>query len=93
MKMSRESATKKAVQDLSSRLGIGEDEIAVANAEDTEFRDMSLGAAASGEVASQMISYGWTITLSANGKSYEYRGDKYQLRLFNFNGGNHLIVG
>ena len=93
MKMNRDSATKKAIEDLSTRLGVNETEISVSSAEDKEFRDMSLGAAATGEVAAQMISYGWTIVLSHSGKSYEYRGDKYQLRLFNFNGSNHLIVG
>ncbi len=52
---------------------------------------MSLGAPASDEMSAQMISTGWTINLSAEGKNYEYRGDKYQLRLCGFKGTNYVI--
>ena len=37
-------------------------------------------------MSAQMISSGWQIKLGANGKTYEYRADKYQLRLHNFKG-------
>jgi hypothetical protein len=53
---------------------------------------MSLGAAAGDEMSAQMISSGWQIELSAGGKTYDYRADKYQLRLKGFNGTNHIIV-
>jgi hypothetical protein len=52
---------------------------------------MSLGAPESDEMAAQMIATGWEIDLKANGKSYEYRADKYQLRAKGFNGKNHLV--
>ena len=52
---------------------------------------MSLGAATVGEMSAQMISSGWQIDLAANDKRYEYRADKYQLRLHNFNGANYVI--
>lgn len=58
---------------------------------DKEFPDMSLGAAETGEMSAQMISSGWQINLGVNGKSYEYRADKYQLRLHNFEGQNYVI--
>ena len=58
---------------------------------DSEFPDMSLGASENGEMSAQMISSGWRIKLGAAGKTYEYRADKYQLRLHNFNGANHVI--
>jgi len=57
-----------------------------------DFPDMSLGAPVDGEMAAQMISSGWQIELSAGGKTYEYRADKYQLRLKGFNGTNYVIV-
>ena len=38
-----------------------------------------------------MISSGWKINLDAGGKNYEYRGDKYQLRLKDFNGRNYKV--
>jgi hypothetical protein len=52
---------------------------------------MSLGAPAADEMSAQMISNGWQINLSASGKNYEYRADKYQIRLRGFNGSNYII--
>ena len=40
-----------------------------------------------------MIATGWEIGLKANGKSYEYRADKYQLRAKGFEGKNYLVKG
>ena len=54
---------------------------------------MSLGAPADGEFAAQMIANGWEFELGHGGKNYEYRGDKYQLRLRNFKGKNYLVAG
>ncbi|NNE67246.1 MAG: hypothetical protein HKN33_11830 [Pyrinomonadaceae bacterium] len=93
MKLSKESAVEHAKTDLAGRLSKTADEISIKSVKDEEFRDMSLGATATGEVAAQMISYGWRIVLAADGKEYEYRGDKYQLRLVGFNGQNHLVIG
>ena len=91
MGFTKDSAVEKAKHDLASRLGIGEGEVEVGSVQDKDFPDMSLGAPANGEMSAQMISSGWEINLSAAGKDYEYRADKYQLRLRGFKGENHLI--
>lgn len=91
MGFSKENLADLAKKDLAERLNIGESEISVANIEDKDFPNMSLGAPSNGEMAAQMISSGWKIELATDGKSYEYRGDKYQLRLHNFNGENFVI--
>ena len=52
---------------------------------------MSLGAPVADEMSAQMIASGWQITLEAGGKSYGYRADKYQLRLFDFEGENYIV--
>jgi hypothetical protein len=91
MKFTRESALERAKTDLAGRLGVDESEIGQTAITHRDFPDMSLGAAEKGEMAAQMISTGWQITLAARGRHYEYRGDKYQLRLHNFNGENFVI--
>jgi hypothetical protein len=93
MKFDQDSAVQKAKQDLAARLGVKESDISVGSIASKEFPDMSLGAPSDGEMSAQMISNGWTIDLGYNGKSYEYRGDKYQLRLKGFKGKNYLIAG
>jgi len=90
--MTRESAVENARNDLASRLNVDVGSISEKSVSDKEFRDMSLGAAVDGEMAAQMIAYGWIIELESGGKTYEYRADKYQLRLHNFNGANHVVV-
>jgi hypothetical protein len=91
MSFTKESAAAAAKRDLASRLGVTEGDIKDISVDDTDFPDMSLGAATSGEMSAQMISSGWKIKLGANGDKYEYRADKYQLRLHNFNGKNYVI--
>lgn len=91
MGLTKDSATEQAKRDLAGRLGINESEVKVASVREKDFPDMSLGAPASGEMSAQMISTGWEINLAAGGKNYEYRADKYQLRLRNFKGANHVI--
>ncbi len=91
MKFSKETSLERAKKDLAHRLGTVENEISHISTLDFEFRDMSLGASADGEMAAQMISNGWKIQLKANGKNFEYRGDKYQLRLHDFKGKNYLV--
>ncbi|QYO65949.1 hypothetical protein [Leptolyngbya sp. 7M] len=93
MKFDKETAIEKAKGDLASRLGVRASEISVVSATSKEFPDMSLGAPAEGEFAAQMIASGWEIRLAHNGKEYDYRGDKYQLRLRGFKGKNYLIAG
>jgi hypothetical protein len=93
MSFTKDSAAAAAKSDLATRLGVDESEIRQISVQDTEFSDMSLGAAANGEMAAQMISSGWKIKLGANGHDYEYRADEYQLRLHNFKGKNYVIKG
>ena len=88
MGFTKESAVDAAKNDLAKRLNLGPDDIKVSGTSDEDFPDMSLGAAEKGEMSAQMISSGWKIKLDAGGKNYEYRGDKYQLRLKNFDGKN-----
>ncbi len=92
MVLNKESVVDRAKQDLAERLKVSESEIEKHSVNDQEFPDMSLGAPAKGEMSAQMISNGWRIMLRSGGKDYEYRGDKYQLRLVNFGGANHVVV-
>ncbi len=93
MKFDKETATERAIEDLANRLGVEASEISAVSATSKEFPDMSLGAPTDGEFAAQMIANGWEIRLKHNGKQYDYRGDKYQLRLSDFNGKNYLVAG
>ena len=90
MGFTKESAVERAKTDLAARLGIGEADIQDQVSE-RDFPDMALGAAEPGEMAAQMISSGWQIDLIAGVKTYEYRADKYQLRLYNFEGRNYVV--
>ncbi|HTH38745.1 MAG TPA: hypothetical protein VL572_12295 [Pyrinomonadaceae bacterium] len=92
MGFTQESAVERAKQDLAKRLGINESEIGEGTVSKVDFPDMSLGAPAEGEVSAQMISTGWRINLNAMDKNYEYRADKYQLRLKGSDGANLVIV-
>jgi hypothetical protein len=92
MGFTQESAVERAKQDLAKRLGINESEIGEGTVSKVDFPDMSLGAPAEGEVSAQMISTGWRINLNAKDKNYEYRADKYQLRLKGSDGENQVIV-
>ncbi|HEV7701517.1 MAG TPA: hypothetical protein VGO43_14905 [Pyrinomonadaceae bacterium] len=90
MPFSQESAVARAKSDLAARLNISEKEI-VESVRERDFPDMVLGAPIAGEMAAQMISSGWQIDLDASGKRYDYRADKYQLRLHNFEGVNYVL--
>ena len=72
-------------------LGVSEAEVSVTNVAEKDFPDMSLGAPEADEMSAQMISTGWQFDLEAGGRSYEYRADKYQLRLRGYEGRNHLV--
>ena len=91
MSFTRESAIERAKGDLAKRLNVDAAEVKELGVSDKDFPDMSLGAPVNGEMSAQMISSGWRIELGTNGKTYEYRADKYQLRLHNFNGTNYVI--
>ncbi len=91
MSFTKESAVQRAKRDLAGRLNIAESEIETVSASEKDFPDMSLGAPAEDEMSAQMISSGWSINLKAKGKKFDYRADKYQLRLRGYNGTNHII--
>lgn len=91
MGFNKDSAAERAKEDLAKRLKVSEADIKIGSVSDKDFPDMSLGSPAKGEMSAQMISSGWQIKLNAGGKDYEYRADKYQLRLHNFQGKNHVI--
>lgn len=91
MTFTPKTAVESAREDLAKRLNIDVSEVRELSLSDRDFPDMSLGAPVNDEMSAQMISTGWDIKLSADGKTYEYRADKYQLRLHNFNGANYVI--
>lgn len=91
MAMSKDEAVAKARADLSKRLGIGENEINEESIEDADFPDAALGAPVGDEMSAQMITSGWRIRLKAQGKSYEYRASKREIRLSNFGGKNYRL--
>lgn len=92
MSFSRESAVEKAKTDLAKRLGIAEKEVQLDGVAEKDFPNAALGAPEKGEMAMQMISSGWQIKLKADGKKYEYRADKYQIRLHEFKGKNYVVA-
>lgn len=91
MANSKEDAITKARQDLAKRLGVKEKDIKEGGVEDTEFPDTSLGAGTDDEMSGQMLTKGWRIRLQANNRSYEYRADRNQVRLYNFKGKNFVL--
>ena len=91
MRFTRDGAIEAAKQDLTRRLDVDEDAVEEISVTEKDFPDMSLGATVDGEMSAAMISSGWEIRLGAEGSEYEYRADKYQLRLVDFEGENHVI--
>ena len=91
MSFNRDEAVGRARADLAKRLGVAEGEVSEESVERAEFPDTALGAPVSDEMSGMMITPGWRIRLSAAGRSYEYRADERQLRLYKFKGSNHKI--
>ena len=91
MSISKDGAVENARKDLANRLNIDPADVKQRSVEDDDFPDMSLGAAEDGEMSGQMITSGWRIQLEAQGKTYEYRADKNQVRLYKFKGKNYRI--
>ncbi|HVG38632.1 MAG TPA: hypothetical protein VM870_05055 [Pyrinomonadaceae bacterium] len=89
--MTQEDAVKRARADLAQRLGVGENEITEEGVEASDFPDASLGAPVEDEMSADMITPGWRIRLRAQNASYEYRADRRQLRLADFQGENYLV--
>lgn len=92
MTFTPETVVQSARTDLANRLAIDDSEIKGVGVSDQEFPDMSLGAPLEGELSAQMIASGWQVLLEADGDTYEYRADKYQIRLHNFEGKNYVIA-
>jgi hypothetical protein len=91
MAFSKEQAVERARKDLAERLSVNEDEIRQVSVDEVEFPDMALGAAVNGEMSGQMMTSGWRIRLTAAGKTFEYRANSNQIRLFNHKGANYKI--
>jgi len=91
MAYSREEAVGRARKDLAGRLGVAEGEVAEDSVEEADFPNTALGAPVRGEMSGMMITSGWRIRLAAHGKTYEYRADGRQLRLYDFKGKNYQI--
>ena len=89
--MTKEEAVDKARKDLAQRLKVDPSKIGDSSVDDADFPDMALGAAEDDEMSGQMMSRGWRIRLTADGRPYEYRADKNQLRLYNYKGKNYRI--
>ena len=91
MSASAQDIILRARRDLAQRLGLSEDEIREESVEQVDFPDAALGAPVEDEMSAQVITPGWRIRLSAQDRSYEYRGTGRQLRLVNFKGRNYGI--
>lgn len=91
MAVTREDAVKRARTDLAKRLGVSEGEIQEGSIEETDFPDMALGAPLEDEMSGQMLTRGWRIRLRAKGGEHEYRANKDQIRLYNYEGDNYRI--
>ncbi len=91
MSMSKDGAVENARKDLAKRLKIDAADVKEHSVEDSDFPDMALGAAEDDEMSGQMITRGWRIKLEAQGKTFEYRADKNQVRAYKFNGKNYRV--
>ena len=91
MAISKDGAVENARKDLAKRLNLNPGDVKERRVEDSDFPDMALGAAEDDEMSGQMITSGWRIRLEAQGKTYEYRADKNQVRLYDFKGKNYRI--
>jgi hypothetical protein len=91
MTYSKDEAVGRARADLAERLGVAEDEVGEAAVEEADFPNTALGAPLHGEMSGMMLTSGWRIRLAARGKTYEYRADRKQLRLYDFKGKNYQI--
>ena len=76
MSFTKESAVERAKKDLAKRLNTDAGSIEESGVSEKEFPDMSLGSPADDEMSAQMISSGWTIKLSANGKVLRHQSGK-----------------
>jgi hypothetical protein len=87
----KEETVGRARTDLAGRLGIPEAEVTEDSVEEADFPNTALGAPLRGEMSGMMMTSGWRIRLAAGGRTYEYRADRNQLRLYDFKGANYKI--
>jgi hypothetical protein len=67
--------------DLATRLNVAPESITVKQAQALEWPDGSLGCPQRGVFYVQVVSPGYLILLEANGKEYEYHGDRNKIFL------------
>ena len=91
MPLTKDSAVGTARKDCATRCSVAEKDVETVSVKDRDFPNSALGSPTAGEMAAQMISSGWEIKLRAGRKTLEYRADKYQVRLHNFDGKNYVI--
>jgi hypothetical protein len=91
MAYTMEEAVGRARADLAARLGVPEAEVTDDSVEEADFPNTALGAPLDDEMSGMMISSGWRIRLKARGRTYEYRADRNQLRLYDFKGANYKV--
>jgi hypothetical protein len=91
MSYSKGDAVARARKDLAARLGVAESEIEEESVAEADFPNTALGAPVGDEMSGMMLTSGWRIRLKAAGRTYEYRADRNQLRLYSFKGKNHKI--
>ena len=91
MSFDKDGVVGRARADLAKRLGVAEGEIKEESVEEAEFPDMALGAPQGDEMSGMMITPGWRIRLKSGARSYEYRADERQLRLYDFKGKNYKV--
>ena len=91
MANSKSDAVETAQRDLAKRLKLDVTDVKERSVDETDFPDMALGAAEDDEMSGQMITRGWRIQLEAQGKTFEYRADKNQLRAYKFKGKNYRV--
>jgi hypothetical protein len=91
MAQEKEEAVARARRDLAGRLGVPEAEITEESVEQADFPNTALGAPVGGEMSGMMITSGWRIRLGARGRSHEYRADRSQVRLYDFDGKNYRV--
>lgn len=89
MAYDKEQAAERAREDLAARLG--SNQVEIESIEQADFPDSSLGAPVDDEMSAMMITSGWRILLRAGGETYEYRADRNQLRLYDYEGENYRI--
>ena len=91
MAINKDGAVENARKDLAERLKIDAADVKESSVEDADFPDMALGAPEDDEMSGMMITRGWRIKLEAQGKTYEYRADKNQVRAYQFKGKNYRV--